>query len=612
AGFYTVRPSDLLLVSPPNYVIQYEDGGIFVQNATLTVSADSSQTTYGTPPSPTVTITGLVNGDSEASVVQSGPNYLYRDSIGGLVSGSDLHGGNYSIEPTGLVLNPPVNYTIQYSNGILTVNPADLFVTADSVSAIYGQTPVPTATFSGFQYADDVSNSIASGPSYTYLDGTNTSVSGSDLHVGSYTIQPSGVALIYAKDYNLVYVDGGLDVTPATLTITADDVTDTYGNTPSFSASYAGFQFLDDESSVLSGTPTFSLEDGSGNPVSAANLNAGSYSIIPSLQGFNSPSDYIAFYVNGTLTMQPATLTVTAQDTFIYEGDPAPTSYHADITGFIGSDASTVVSGPSFALSPVYNGNSGVYAIVPSNLILNPSGNYSIQYINGNLYVNPAGKNLRDIRPSLDCVDTLVNHPSGFAYVAHFSYENRNQDPYYIPIGPDNNLSSAGGSYSGIQPELFLPGTHQFDIYFDGVQLTWTVVTTNGNKKASRASDASSTSNKCNTGPGNSGNNARSGIAGGLPSEGLDGMEPAEVKEILASFQIYPNPTRGTLTVETGLEDPGSLSLWMTDLIGRRIGIRPTMTGSRIEMDLSDLPPGVYLMSVQFRQSIQLFKITKQ
>ena len=60
------------------------------------------------------------------------------------------------------------------------------------------------------------------------------------MSTGAYAITASGAI---DRDYSISYVDGNLDVTPAPLTITADDQTNVYGDAlPVLTASYVGFR----------------------------------------------------------------------------------------------------------------------------------------------------------------------------------------------------------------------------------------------------------------------------------------------------------------------------------------------------------------------------------
>src|SRR4051812_41254716 len=58
-------------------------------------------------------------------------------------------------------------------------------------------------------------------------------------HVGTYAVTASGAA---SGNYAITYVAGTLTVTAASLTVTVNDSTKTYGQVnPSFSVSYGGF-----------------------------------------------------------------------------------------------------------------------------------------------------------------------------------------------------------------------------------------------------------------------------------------------------------------------------------------------------------------------------------
>lgn len=62
------------------------------------------------------------------------------------------------------------------------------------------------------------------------------------------------------------------------------------------------------------------------------------------------------------------------------------------------------------------------------------------------------------------------------------------------------------------------------------------------------------------------------------------------------TFDLYPNPTTGILNVEFGnLNLEGSATLQLLDLEGRLLQDIKVLT-SKLEIDLSSLPPGVYLL----------------
>src|SRR4029079_13277375 len=139
---------------------------------------------------------------------------------------------------------------------------------------------------------------------------------------------------------------------------------------------------------------------------------------------------------------------------------------------------------PSYTLRNVttgavvtYNGTPGVYLIRPSGLNISGDSNYAKTYIDGLLYVNPYGSSAKKVVLQLKCVEQLtVKNLTGYKYVAHFSYENKNATAVYVPIGSDNKITSSK-PFGGIQPTVFLPGVNYVDFYFDGQKLTWDLKT---------------------------------------------------------------------------------------------------------------------------------------
>ena len=120
------------------------------------------------------------------------------------------HVGTYAIHVSGA---DAANYTFTYVPGVLTIDPAPLTITANSDFKIYGAAlPDLTASYSGFVNGDTTA-ALSSPP---ILSTTATAAS----DVGSYQITASGAA---ADDYAINYLPGALTISPAPLTITADD-----------------------------------------------------------------------------------------------------------------------------------------------------------------------------------------------------------------------------------------------------------------------------------------------------------------------------------------------------------------------------------------------------
>src|SRR5205807_8000829 len=104
-----------------------------------------------------------------------------------------------------------------FINGTLSVTPATLTVTAADKTKVYGSANPPlTDTITGFVNGDAAS--VVTGSAS--LSTTATPATG----VGKYTIT-AGPGTLSTAEHRLAFVNGTLSVTPATLTVTADDKT---------------------------------------------------------------------------------------------------------------------------------------------------------------------------------------------------------------------------------------------------------------------------------------------------------------------------------------------------------------------------------------------------
>ena len=271
--------------------------------------------------------------------------------------------GSYTVTATGAVA---ANYTISYVGGSLTVTPAALTITANNATKIYGAVlPTLSASYVGFVNGD-TSASLTTQPT---LSTTATAAS----PVGSYTVTAAGAV---AANYTISYVGGNLFVTPAALTITANNATKVYGAAlPTLSASYAGF-VNGDTSASLTTQPTLSTTATAASPV-------GSYTVTAAgaVDG-----NYTISYLGGTLTVTRAALTITANNATKVYGAALPTlsaSYVGFVNGDTGASLTTqaTLSTTATAASPV-----GSYTVTAAGAV---DGNYTISYVGGNLTVTP-------------------------------------------------------------------------------------------------------------------------------------------------------------------------------------------------------------------------------
>jgi hypothetical protein len=348
-GSYKVTPGGL---TSSNYTITFVDGTLSITKAPLSVKADDKARGYGEAnPALTGTLTGVVNSDNITA------GYSTTATATSPV-------GTYPITPA---LSDPegklTNYDLTSTNGTLTVGKAALSVKADNASKLYGANlPTFTGTLSGVQSGDNITASYTTGAT-------------ASSPVGSYSItpvlaDPDGKLINYAVTIN----NGTLSITPAALTVTAEDKSKTYGAAnPTFTASYNGL-VLNETPAVLGGTLGF-------NTAATTSSIVGTYSITPS--GLTS-NNYTITFVDGKLNVTKAPLSIKADDKSKMFSAPLPT-FTASYTGFVLNETAGVLSGTlsctttADALSPV-----GTYPISCSGV---SSGNYAISFVDGVLTV---------------------------------------------------------------------------------------------------------------------------------------------------------------------------------------------------------------------------------
>jgi sugar lactone lactonase YvrE len=164
--------------------------------------------------------------------------------------------------------------------------------------------------------------------------------------------------------------------THPTLTVTAANASRVYGATnPVFTASASG--------AVSGDTFTFTA-----STVATSSSPAGTYSIVPAATGANL-ANYNVVYVNGTLTVDKAILTVTPNNQSIATGSVLPL-LSATTTGFVNGDTQTVVTGlPALTTTATSSSPAGSYPIVATLGTL-AAANYSFTFGTGTLTITPA------------------------------------------------------------------------------------------------------------------------------------------------------------------------------------------------------------------------------
>jgi filamentous hemagglutinin family protein len=274
--------------APANYSITYATGNLTVNRAALTVTANDQVKAYGGSAfvfnGTEFTSGGLKNGETIGSVtlVSVGASPI-----------APVAGSPYPIVPsaaTGGTFTAN-DYTITYVNGLFTVNVAGipLTITANNLNKVYGTTLAFAGSefnASGLQNGETIGSVVLASPG---------AAAASSPTGGPYAITPSGATggTFTPGNYTITYVNGQLNVTPAPLTVRADNETRRMGQpNPPFSATYTGFQ-LGQTPAALTGTLALAT-------AATPNSPPGLYPIVPS--GLTS-TDYAIVFANGVLTV---------------------------------------------------------------------------------------------------------------------------------------------------------------------------------------------------------------------------------------------------------------------------------------------------------------------
>jgi len=427
AGSYSLIASQGTL-SAANYNFVFATGTLAVNRTVLQVKVVSTTCTYGSPiPTLTWTASGFVNGDP-ASVIAGAPIINAQASPGSPV-------GSYAIAPA-LGTLTAANYTFSFTSGTLVVTPAVLTLAADDTGISYGQSlPALKYSISGFVAKDTISI-IAGSP----LMATKAS---SRASVGTYPITPTAGTL-KAANYTFKFASGVLTIQKAVLTVQPASTTMTYGAAlPALTFVATGFVNGDDMRAV-SGEPSLKT------PATAASP-AGTYTIFAGV-GSLSAANYSFAFVNGTLTVNKALLTVTANSVTTTYGAALPLfSYH--FSGFVHGEDSRVMKGTPHlgsTLSKMSPIGTYVISIKPGTLF---SANYSFVTVSGTATVNKA---LLTVAPRAT-VMTYGNAPPAFS--ATFNGFVNGESVQVVSGAPVFTTTASATSSVGVYPVSCSIGT---------------------------------------------------------------------------------------------------------------------------------------------------------
>jgi hypothetical protein len=358
------------------------------------------------PPTWTIAAAGLPDVPFNGFVIDPlNSNMLYAGSDIGVYVSSD--GGNtWNPFGTGLPRVAVFDMAFQGPNRLVRIAThgrgaweipaakaqALVTVVASPNPSTYGDNVTFTATVSP--------NGVLSNPSgtVTFTDGSLTlgsaSLTGSAPFTATFT-----TSLLSAGSHSITATFGGdsifdvspsapisVSVNPAPLTATAANASKLYGQVnPPFTGSIVGIKNGDNI------TATYATAATQSSPV-------GTYPIVPTLVDPDSKlGNYSVTVNNGTFTINPAPLTITADDKTKILNAPNP-SFNASYSGFVLGEGPSVLGGVlSCTTTALTNSFVGSYPITCSG---QTSTNYAITYIAGTLHVIFATGGLVDGEPS--------------------------------------------------------------------------------------------------------------------------------------------------------------------------------------------------------------------
>ena len=325
-----------------NYEFAYTNGKLIVTDAdAVVVTAKSYTRTYG----------------------DANPTFEFTSSGATLVGVPEITCEATATSPVGtypivIKKGTVTNYNDTYVNGTLTITKAPLSVKAGTYTRKQGEdNPEFTLSYEGFKN-NETEDVLTKKPT-----ATTTATKGSVP--GEYEVTVSGGE---ATNYEFAYTNGKLIVTDAdAVVVTAKSYTRTYGDAnPTFEFTSSG--------ATLVGVPEITCEATATSPV-------GTYPIVIKK---GTVTNYNDTYVNGTLTITKAPLTVKVENVTREQYVENP-EFVITYSGWkVGDDESVLTKKPTATTTATKDSPVGEYAIVVSG---GETQNYEFSYQNGVLTV---------------------------------------------------------------------------------------------------------------------------------------------------------------------------------------------------------------------------------
>ncbi len=311
----------------------------------LTVSATANNKAYDATNTATVNLSSnVLAGDV---LVLSYTNAIFNDQNVGTGKTVSVTGISISGADAG-------NYTFNTSTGTTaSITPVTLNISAQAKTKTYGDLdPALSYTSAGLIGTDAI---------------TGTLLRDAGANVGTYGIRQG--TLTAGANYTISYTAANFNIVAKVIAITMDAKTKIYGDT--------------DPAITFTATSLIGNDTFTGSPTRDIGENAGTYAIG---QGtLTAGSNYRILFTPANLTINRATLTVTAANVARCFGQPNP-SFALNYNGFKRSDnENSLTAKPQAATLAMVNSQAGSYPVTVSG---GASDNYTFVYANGTLRVD--------------------------------------------------------------------------------------------------------------------------------------------------------------------------------------------------------------------------------
>jgi len=212
----------------------------------------------------------------------------------------------------------------------------------------------------------------------SYSRAVGETVLGGPYHIAA-TLAPSGVL----SNYTITNAGANFTITKALLTVTANSTSRTYGDpNPTFTANYMGFKNGETlATSGVTGSPSLTTTATTTSPV------PGPYTITAAL-GTLAAGNYNFTFFNGALTINKATLTVTADNKtkILNAANPTLTPSYSGFKNGETLATSGVTGSPSLTTTATSISPVGPYPIIAALGTL-AANNYTFGFVNGTLSI---------------------------------------------------------------------------------------------------------------------------------------------------------------------------------------------------------------------------------